>query len=155
MIYLKTFKLSNHKISDDNIYPYSFLKNFSARPKAQIRIFHIPGFLFSVLYPPSLFPLSVSNTHVRLHRFEAPQKHQIIFQILHSFCVHLSLNKYCILQAILSILKFLTTIFFRTSSLEVYYQDYSVKSIIWHFIFRKLVMIWKFTGIKKAIPKIW
>lgn len=27
MIYLKTFKLSNHKISDDNIYPYSILKN--------------------------------------------------------------------------------------------------------------------------------
>ena len=27
MIYLKTFKLSNHKISDDNIYPYSVLKN--------------------------------------------------------------------------------------------------------------------------------
>ena len=27
MISLKTFKLSNHKISDDNIYPYSILKN--------------------------------------------------------------------------------------------------------------------------------
>lgn len=27
MIYLKTFKLSNRKISDDNIYPYSVLKN--------------------------------------------------------------------------------------------------------------------------------
>lgn len=27
MVYLKTFKLSDKKISDDNIYPYSVLKN--------------------------------------------------------------------------------------------------------------------------------
>ena len=38
--------------------------------------------LFSVPYPPSLFPLSVWNTPVRLLHCEAPQKLQIAFQIL-------------------------------------------------------------------------
>ena len=63
-------------------YSYSFPKKFSALLKAKIRIFHIPGLLFSVPYPPSLFPLSVWNTPVRLLHCEAPQKLQIAFQIL-------------------------------------------------------------------------
>ena len=45
MIYLKTFKLSNHKISDDNIYPYSELEVLQGYSHGDISINHADDYV--------------------------------------------------------------------------------------------------------------